>query len=207
VGALCEQINQSTEPPIEANLILHIIGNDERIGRKFLKAGFAFGGGCLPRDLRSLITSCKEVGSNPTIFQATDQINTDRTIAPASVLEPFLGKSRNIAVLGTVYKAGIDDERGSKSIELIEYLKDLGHEVNSFDPNIDQKQSLVEMLKKAEIIVVTTDEQEFSRIGKMLGSNCEVICDFTITPIVDQNLIPSDVKFYSAGIGWKKVQS
>ncbi len=204
VGGLCEKVSKIEGQPVDANLILHIIGNDPRIGSRFLKAGFAFGGGCLPRDLKSLITSCQQIGSHPEILTAVDRVNAERTRVPIKVLEMYLDQPRAITVLGTAYKAGIDDERGSKSVELIEFLKELGHTVSSYDPNVPQTKSLSDILKNTEIVIVTTDEREFSNIGKMLSKKCQVVCDFTITPIVDGNLLPSHVNLFTAGVGWKR---
>lgn len=65
----------STEYGCNPDVILNAIGTDERIGNKYLKYGFGFGGPCFPRDNRALISCANDVGINATISKATDEMN------------------------------------------------------------------------------------------------------------------------------------
>jgi len=209
MGELCEQLNQRGEnPPLDANLILHIIGNDPRIGHRYLRAAFAFGGGCFPRDLKALITSCQESGTDPEILKATDAINARRTLTPITALQSrgLLSESKTIAILGTAYKAGIDDERGSKALEMAEQLERMGHTILKYDPNIPRGKSLADILKEAEIVIVTTDERKFEGVGSILSERCIALCDFSLTSIVDRHRIPEGISIFKAGRGWTDKQ-
>ena len=55
--------------------ILTAIGNDSRIGNKYLKHGYGFGGPCFPRDNRALAKCAEEVGINAIISKSTDEYN------------------------------------------------------------------------------------------------------------------------------------
>jgi len=57
------------------NIILNAIGTDSRIGNKYLKPGFGFGGPCFPRDNRALAKCAEDVNVNAAISIATDKMN------------------------------------------------------------------------------------------------------------------------------------
>lgn len=57
------------------DVILNAIGSDDRIGNKYLKHGYGFGGPCFPRDNRALMKCAEEVGIDAVISKSTDQMN------------------------------------------------------------------------------------------------------------------------------------
>ena len=59
----------------DAEKILNGVGNDSRIGSKYIKPGFGFGGPCFPRDNRALSKCAEEVGVDAIISNATDKMN------------------------------------------------------------------------------------------------------------------------------------
>ena len=60
---------------VNPDIILNAVGTDSRIGKKYLKPGFGFGGPCFPRDNRALAKCAEEVGINAIISRATDEMN------------------------------------------------------------------------------------------------------------------------------------
>lgn len=209
IGEVCETINSLGvfDEPMDARVVLKAIGCDPRIGGRFLYAGYAFGGNCFPRDLRSLITSIEELAMcSPELLEATESINERRVKTPVSAmawLKPILGEPPlDVAVFGIAYKAGIEDERGSKAKKLVKHMKDLGYNVSQYDPSIGGRQKSAGKMANAEVIIVTTTEPLFENIGDMVSERCKAVLDFTTTGIVNTERLPKHVHFFRAGQGW-----
>ena len=70
-------INSGMESEVQT--ILRAIGSDSRVGKKFLKYGFGFGGPCLPRDNRALSNYAKKYNANAKLSELVDEMNIDHT--------------------------------------------------------------------------------------------------------------------------------
>ncbi|MHA4820450.1 nucleotide sugar dehydrogenase, partial [Streptomyces aculeolatus] len=99
------------------------IGHDDRIGKKFLRAGIGFGGGCLPKDIRAFMARAGELGADQalTFLREVDSINMRRRahmveLAREACGDSFLG--RRIAVLGAAFKPDSDDVRDSPALNV-----------------------------------------------------------------------------------------
>ncbi|MEU5272720.1 UDP-glucose/GDP-mannose dehydrogenase family protein [Streptomyces hygroscopicus] len=115
------------------------IGHDERIGRKFLRAGIGFGGGCLPKDIRAFMARAGELGADQalTFLREVDSINMRRRghmveLAREAVGGSFLGK--RVAVLGATFKPDSDDVRDSPALNVAGQIQLQGAQVTVFDP-------------------------------------------------------------------------
>lgn len=115
------------------------IGYDERIGKKFLRAGIGFGGGCLPKDLRAFMARAGELGADQalTFLREIDSINMRRRghmveLAREAVGGSFLGK--RVAVLGATFKPDSDDVRDSPALNVAGQIQLQGAQVTVFDP-------------------------------------------------------------------------
>ncbi|MFJ1998620.1 UDP-glucose dehydrogenase family protein [Streptomyces asiaticus] len=115
------------------------IGYDERIGRKFLRAGIGFGGGCLPKDIRAFMARAGELGADQalTFLREVDSINMRRRghmveLAREAVGGAFLGK--RVAVLGATFKPDSDDVRDSPALNVAGQIHLQGAQVTVFDP-------------------------------------------------------------------------
>lgn len=95
------------------------IGHDDRIGKKFLRAGIGFGGGCLPKDIRAFMARAGELGADQalTFLREIDSINMRQRGQMVELARQaldggsFLGK--RVAVLGATFKPDSDDVRDS----------------------------------------------------------------------------------------------
>lgn len=114
------------------------IGYDERIGKKFLRSGIGFGGGCLPKDIRGFIARAQElgVGSSVEFLRNVDQINLRRRSRVVELAKEELGNlsGKKILILGISFKPDSDDLRDSPSLEIAHRLKEEGAEVVVHDP-------------------------------------------------------------------------
>lgn len=115
------------------------IGHDERIGRKFLRAGIGFGGGCLPKDLRAFMARAGELGADQalTFLREIDSINMRRRghmveLAREAVGGTFLGT--RVAVLGASFKPDSDDVRDSPALNVAGQIHLQGGQVTVYDP-------------------------------------------------------------------------
>ena len=115
------------------------IGLDDRIGRKFLRAGIGFGGGCLPKDIRAFHARAEELGLGRTLdfLTAVEKINDDQSTFAIDTLENLLGGSlvgKRIAVLGAAFKPNSDDMRHSPARLIAGLIEERGASVVVSDP-------------------------------------------------------------------------
>ncbi len=97
----------------------------------YLKPGFAFGGSCLPKDLRALTYKAKTVDLELPVLNAI-WLSNQRHIEKALAMIVATGK-RKIGVLGFAFKAGTDDLRESPMVTLVERLLGKGYELRLYD--------------------------------------------------------------------------
>ena len=121
---------------IDSREVMSIFAEDNRlnISKAYMRPGFAFGGSCLPKDLRALVFLARNRDlSLPVINHILDsnRMLTDRG------LDWILEESKKrVAFLGISFKPGTDDVRESPFVDLVERLSGKGREVRIFDPNV-----------------------------------------------------------------------
>ncbi|GAA1147602.1 UDP-glucose dehydrogenase family protein [Nesterenkonia lutea] len=156
------------------------IGHDTRIGRKFLNAGVGFGGGCLPKDIRALQTRVGELGLDHTMrfLDEMDQINLRRRDRVVNLAENILSgdlTGKRIAVLGVAFKPLSDDVRDSPGLDVAVRLFSGGADVAVYDPEGNRNaakrfprlgyvDSLTEAVTGADLVVLTTEWNEFKAL-------------------------------------------
>src|SRR5258707_11543788 len=131
IGNLCKSFS------IDAHSVMKIFCQDKKlnISPAYLMPGFAFGGSCLPKDLRALAYKAKTNDLQLPIMSA---------ILPSNGLQVSRGLRlitetghRKIGVLGFSFKSGTDDLRESPMIEVIEHLIGKGYDLRIFDRNVN----------------------------------------------------------------------
>jgi GDP-mannose 6-dehydrogenase len=121
---------------IDSHDVMDVFFQDKRlnISPAYLRPGFAFGGSCLPKDLRALTYLARKHDLNLPILNnilESNQMLVDRGV------DWILSRSgKRIAFLGISFKSGTDDVRESSFVELVERLIGKGREVRIFDPNV-----------------------------------------------------------------------
>ena len=130
IGNLCKRLD------IDSHEVMDIFCRDHKLNLSsyYLKPGFAFGGSCLPKDLRALQYRAKELDVTMPVLQAvlpSNQLQIQQTIE--DVLDT--GKKR-IGLLGFSFKAGTDDLRESPIVILAEALLGKGCSLKIFDRNV-----------------------------------------------------------------------
>lgn len=127
-----------------ANTVLSAIGTDSRIGNKYLKPGFGFGGPCFPRDNRALAKCGEEVGIDAVISRSTDEMNEKHL---QYQIEDFVksnpDKSKTIEIDFVTYKKESILIEESQQLKFALKLKELGYNINI----LDQRQEVLDQLK------------------------------------------------------------
>jgi GDP-mannose 6-dehydrogenase len=100
----------------------------------YLKPGFAFGGSCLPKDLRAIVHRARRHDVRLPLLESTIPSNDSHLARAASRALGLPGQK--LGVLGLAFKPNTDDLRESPSIPLIEFLLGKGRQIRVFDPHI-----------------------------------------------------------------------
>jgi GDP-mannose 6-dehydrogenase len=131
IGAVCQELD------IPANEVMATLCQDVKlnISTAYLKPGFAFGGSCLPKDLRALTYRASRLDLKLPLLESvmpSNERHLDRAIRAALEL-PHTGK---IGVFGLAFKENTDDLRESPVVTLIEHLIGKGRDLCVYDPHI-----------------------------------------------------------------------
>jgi UDPglucose 6-dehydrogenase len=188
IGSLGERLS------VDAQKIMEVVGSDWRIGRKFTIPGYAVGGSCFPRDLKSLMDTFGEAGAAPRILRAVDESNRERLLDPLDKIE-----GKNVLVLGKSYKSGVPETKGSPGLALTEVLREKGYNVEAYDPKFDT------VLPKLhpDTIIVTVAELEFGNLAAITGKEARLVLDYAGT--VDRTTLSKGTRLWQAGRGWMNV--
>ena len=191
VGNLCKRLG------LDGREVMDIFCRDQKlnISAAYLQPGFAFGGSCLPKDLRALLHKARELDFEPAVLRSVLVSNTNQ-IDEAYRLIKRTGK-RKIAMLGLSFKPGTDDLRESPIAALVEILVGKGHEVAIYDrevllarlhgsnrayieqtiPHISRlmKPSVESALEEAELIVIAKRSPEYTEPLRLFSNGHRVI--------------------------------
>lgn len=130
IGNLCKKIG------VDSNEIMRIFCEDKKlnISSAYLKPGFAFGGSCLPKDIKAIIRLAGDFKVKVPVIKSVKSTN-DLQIGKTYELIKGFGKKK-ISIWGLSFKVGTDDLRGSPIIEVINRLIDNGYSVKVYDQNV-----------------------------------------------------------------------
>lgn len=121
---------------VDGRDVMDILVRDTKlnISPAYLKPGFAFGGSCLPKDLRALQQHAKSLDVDIDVIDAILSSNSRHMDRAFDLIAA--GGRRPVAVLGLSFKSGTDDLRESPAVYLVERLIGKGFPVRVFDPNV-----------------------------------------------------------------------
>jgi GDP-mannose 6-dehydrogenase len=184
---------------VDTREVMQIFCEDHKlnISPYYLRPGFAFGGSCLPKDLRALLYKAKTVDVSLPILAAilpSNERQIERGVQ--AVIEQG---SKRVSVLGLSFKAGTDDLRESPVVELTERLIGKGYDLRIYDSNVRlasihganrdyilnriphisrlMTESLDEALDHADTVVIGNAAPEFGDVPKRL-SDRQTLIDF-----------------------------
>lgn len=127
-----------------ADKVLNAIGTDSRIGSKYIKPGFGFGGPCFPRDNRALAKCGEELGIDAIISKATDEMNEKHL---QYQIEDFIknnpDRNKIIKIDFVTYKKDSILIEESQQLKFALKLKELGYKVEI----LDKREEVISQLK------------------------------------------------------------
>jgi UDPglucose 6-dehydrogenase len=168
----------------DVSQLARAIGYDDRIGKKFLRAGVGFGGACLPKDIRAFQARAQELGAGEALrfLHEVDLINQRRRSRVVQLAADLLGRpygpagpdlgGLRIGVLGATFKPGTDDVRDSPALAVARMLARTGAHVSVYDPqgmanakqalpDVDYGASMDDVVTGADLVCVLTAWEEF----------------------------------------------
>lgn len=191
IGMICKELG------IDSHEVMDIFCRDQKlnISAYYLKPGFAFGGSCLPKDVKALTYQARAMDLDTPLLHSlmeSNRLQVERAIRRITQL----GKKR-VGFLGFSFKAGTDDLRGSPVVDVIEQLLGKGYTVRLYDRNVKiarlvgANQSYIEehiphiaalmcdtmqdVIDQSEVIVIGNRAKEFSGVPDAVGPDKVVL--------------------------------
>jgi GDP-mannose 6-dehydrogenase len=182
---------------VDSHQVMDIACQDTKlnISPKYLRPGFAFGGSCLPKDVRALVQKGRERDLDLPLLNgilSSNRSQIDRAIEMVVSL-----RKKKVAMLGISFKAGTDDLRESPLVTLTEALIGKGFDVKIYDRNISLtrlvgankeyierelphlasalSEDLAAVVQAAEVVIVGNGSPEFKQLGGFLKDGQTVI--------------------------------
>jgi GDP-mannose 6-dehydrogenase len=192
IGNVCKALE------IDSHEVMRVFCDDQKlnISAAYLKPGYAFGGSCLPKDLRAITYRARSLDVETPILRAvldSNQQQVDRAVTMVQATG-----ARRVGVLGMAFKAGTDDLRESPIVSMIEHLIGKGLDLAIYDRDVTNaniigtnreyiereiphiwslvRPSIDEVLEHAEVLVIGNSTEEFRRLEPRLG-NGQIVID------------------------------
>lgn len=210
IGNIC------TEVGVDSFKVMDIFCKDKHlnISPYYFKPGFAFGGSCLPKDLKGLQTLAHDMYVEVPVIDSINKTNEIQIQRAVKFIYKYWNKK--LGFLGLSFKAGTDDLRNSPTVTVIEALLGKGCDITIYDKNINlavltgtNKEYIdsriphlatlltndsEQLINDCDVIIINTKEPEFLRlVDKLKG---KIIVDFVR---LDESLLDKNNYF---GINW-----
>jgi GDP-mannose 6-dehydrogenase len=191
IGNICQSVG------IDSHKVMDIFTRDKQlnISPYYFKPGFAYGGSCLPKDLKGLQTLAHDNYVRVPVIENIDSTNNLQVQRAVDHIAQY--KSRKLGFLGLSFKAGTDDLRNSPAVELIETLLGKGYDISIYDKNINLSRltgtnkayietkiphlanllvnDARELISNAEVVIVSNKEEEFVQILKNIDGEKNIV--------------------------------
>jgi UDPglucose 6-dehydrogenase len=172
VASVCESVGA------DVNQVVHGVGTDTRIGRRFLNPGIGYGGSCFPKDVMAFRAVARESGYDFRLLDEVMRINEDQRQRFLRKVHSALWtlRGKNLGVLGLAFKGGTDDIRESPALFLVQALLQEGSKITAYDPaameraqqtlpsGIKYANSAYEAAHGADALLILTEWEEFANL-------------------------------------------
>jgi GDP-mannose 6-dehydrogenase len=198
IGNLCKEMG------IDSHRVMEIFCQDTKLNLSpyYLKPGFAFGGSCLPKDVRALTSRARELDVPTPLL---DSLLPSNALQVKRVVDQLLRwKVRRLGFLGLSFKGGTDDLRESPLVDVVEAVLGKGYDVKIYDANVSVAKlfgankeyiereiphldrllctNIADVLNHAEVLVIGNRSDEFKAALTMLRPGQKVLDLVRILP-------------------------
>ena len=180
VGNICKELN------IDSHKVMEIFCKDKQlnISPYYFKPGFAYGGSCLPKDMKALKTLAHDHYVEVPVIEAIDPSNELQKRRAVQLI--MAQGQRKVGILGLSFKSGTDDLRCSPIVDVVENLLGKGFEIRIYDKNVKVSEltgtnkdfimakiphlqhfvtdDLEAVCRDSDVLVVTNKEAEFADV-------------------------------------------
>jgi UDPglucose 6-dehydrogenase len=176
IAGICDQLR------VDVESVRIGVGSDPRIGYGYIYPGCGYGGSCLPKDVRALISMAREAGLRPSVLEAVEERNE---LQKSMLFQKITGRfgpnlsGLTIGLWGLAFKPETDDVRDAPSLALLRQLVKAGARVKAYDPfamtvarsqlpsewfkdgRVDFLQDQYDVAKSADGLVLVTEWRTF----------------------------------------------
>ena len=182
---------------VDGREVMDVVCQDHKLNlsKYYMKPGFAFGGSCLPKDVRALNYRAGSLDVDAPLIGSLMRSNAAQVQKAFDIIASH--NSRKVALLGLSFKAGTDDLRESPQVELAEMLIGKGFDLSIYDRNVEYARvhgankdyieskiphvssllnsDLEDVVAKADIIVLGNSDERFAKLAEQAPSGKRVI--------------------------------
>lgn len=182
VGSFCREMG------VDGGEMMEIFAQDKKlnISHRYLKPGFAFGGSCLPKDLKALVSEIGKQGLNSPALESI-LVSNEGHLRSCIQMVTETNKQR-IGLVGLSCKAGTDDLRESPAVELAERLIGKGRDVRIYEPSIAPGR-----LRGTNLDFIETS---IPHIWKLLVGTVDELLRHAEVVVVMQQLRAEDLRYF-----------
>ncbi len=172
IGNICKAIG------IDSYQVMELVTLDKQLNLSpyYLKPGFAFGGSCLPKDLKGLRLIAHDNYINVPLLDGIEKSNENQKLKVIQIIEKI--NSKNIGIIGLSFKPNTDDFRYSPLVEVAEHFLGKGYNLFIYDKN----------LNLSNLIGVNKDyiQKNIPHLSKLLSKNIDDVIDKSDIIIISQ---------------------
>ena len=198
IGRICQALG------VDSHEVMDLVCRDKQlnISRAYLKPGFAFGGSCLPKDLRAMLYIAKSQDLEVPMLAGI--VNSNKVHLARAIDFVLQTRRRKIGLIGLSFKNGTDDLRESPLVEVAETLIGKGLELMIYDPQVNvsrligankrfiensiphiaglMTENYIKLVEKCEILIVGIDDKEVLDSIKLYSRPEQMVLDLVKIP-------------------------
>jgi GDP-mannose 6-dehydrogenase len=178
------------EARVDSRTMMKVFCQDSKlnVSSRYLKPGFAFGGSCLPKDLKALMSEAGKQGLDVPLLDSI-LVSNDIHLRNCIQMVAETGRHR-LGLVGLTFKEGTDDLRGSPAVEMAERLMGKGFDVRIYEPSIAPGR-----LHGSNLSYL---ERSIPHIWKVLSNSLNELIDHAEVIVIMQQVGPEDRGKFSA---------
>ncbi len=213
IGNLCKKMK------VDSHMVMDLLCRDRKLNLSpyYLKPGFAFGGSCLPKDLRAILYKAKEMDLEAPVLNAALESNKKQIDVAFNMVHR--NGTKKVGVLGLSFKSGTDDLRESPMVDLVERLLGKGYAISIYDKDVStaslfgsnrkyiesviphisslMKNSIREVVEDSEVLIVAGAGEEHREALSYIRDT-----DTFVVDLVRIAASAQDVNCFYEGICW-----